>query len=259
MVSFQYFSDIHSEFLSTSPGKINKFNIQPNAPYLILSGDIGNFSSSITTTIYKNFIRNISTKFEKIFIISGNHEYYDTQHNWTPKSSNGNWMQYIDDTIKDITSKYKNVIFLQNNSYDIENTNLTIFGGTFWSQIRQNEPVERAISDYSLIPGFSTNMSSEMHNNSIASLTSEMQSKQERDFIVVSHHLPSYSLINSKYKYFSCNSAFASDIEIAKDSRIKAWFFGHTHIPTESGKFHANPIGYPGENYNLDFNKIVDV
>jgi hypothetical protein len=69
--------------------------------------------------------------------------------------------------------------------------------------------------------------------------------------IVMSHHMPSYELIDTLYiskQYAMINCAFASDVSIADDSRIVAWVYGHTHKSYQNGKFYCNPIGYPGEN-----------
>lgn len=252
MVLFQYFSDVHTEFYMNNPGKIKKLKINSLAPYLILAGDIGYPSNQL----YANFMDILSKKFDKIFLISGNHEYYDT-HN---RNVHGNkWMQHTDDDIQKIVSKYKNIIFLQNQSYNLEDTNITIFGGTFWSKINPNENVQNIISDYHCIPNFTPKISTELHNLAIEKLTNDIGTNPTRDFIVISHHMPLYSLIHTKYKNSGYNSAFATDIDLAMHPQIKAWFYGHTHIPCEFMKFHANPIGYPDENINSNFNKVIDV
>lgn len=250
MTTFQYFSDVHTEFYMSYPGKIHKLHINPSAPYLILAGDIGIPSNKI----YELFLEMISKKFKKIFIVSGNHEYYKLKPN---KKRYNDWMTGVDDSIRKIVSKFKNIVFLQNQLYDIENTNLTIFGGTFWSKINPSERVSSVVTDYETIPSFTPIISNTLHDKAVASLSQALIDNPTRDFIVISHHVPQYSLINMRYKYSGYNSAFASDIEISNSPQIKAWFYGHTHIPNESGKFHANPIGYPDENNFKTFDKII--
>jgi hypothetical protein len=67
MVKFQYISNLHLDLYP-----LGLFDIDAIAPYLLLAGDIGNPYQKK----YELFLENISKKFEKIFIISGNHEYY---------------------------------------------------------------------------------------------------------------------------------------------------------------------------------------
>jgi hypothetical protein len=79
--------------------------------------------------------------------------------------------------------------------------------------------------------------------------------------------MPSESLIDIKYKtknMLPYNQWFYCDndnlIETNKD-KIKCWIYGHTHTPSNkiiNGiPFVCNPIGYPHENYGLDFEKNI--
>ena len=107
--SIQYISDIHLEFY-----KINEVDnilsyIQPNAKICVLAGDIGYPFQKI----YEIFLCGISKKFDEIFLIHGNHEYYRIG-----KNKGKNIKQIIDktnDIIKD--NNLKNIHFL-NNSYN---------------------------------------------------------------------------------------------------------------------------------------------
>jgi hypothetical protein len=80
---------------------------------------------------------------------------------------------------------------------------------------------------------------------------------------MITHHLPSYDLIDEKYKTVNLNSVnqcFASNTDNLIKEPIILWIFGHTHQPTEkiiNGiKCVANPIGYPNELDKPDYNKI---
>lgn len=167
------------------------------------------------------------------------------------------WIEHVDVQIRKIVRKYNNIIFLQNQSYDLPNSDLTIFGGTFWSHIIPQEPIIQTVSDYQLIPGFTPDYSDWLHDQAVDCLTKEIKIKSNRRFVVVSHHLPSYDLIDPKYRCLNSNSAFATEIALAKSQQIVAWFYGHTHFPHEENKFHANPIGYPQENKFIEFNKVL--
>jgi predicted MPP superfamily phosphohydrolase len=255
-ITFQYFSDIHLEFFD-DPHKIDLLNIKPCAPYLIIAGDVDNICHQVQHK-YERFLNHISPLFKYIFIISGNHEYYRTIGK---KQHIDKWLKYIDDNIRTITKKFDNVIYLQNETFDIPDTDITIFGTTLWSEISRDEKreVRGVLSDYTYIPNFGINKPTELFNTSITSLTNALETKKDRKFVVISHHLPSYDLIHPKYKYSGYNSAFASDVKFVNDEHIVAWVAGHTHCPMESGKFHVNPIGYPRENMFVNYNKTFTV
>jgi len=239
--NFQYFSDIHTEFFSEYDLKIFlKIYLESKADYLIIAGDIGNPFS----IIYSCFLKIISSKFKKIFIITGNHEYYSEYP-----------MNKVDEKISKIVLNYSNIVFLQNSVYNIEDTDLTIFGSTLWSNVEEN--TLKNLNDFRKIPNFSFEIYHNLHYNAIKFLEKYLNEHKNKKFIVITHHLPSFSLVDNKEHLI--NSAYASNISIAESSQIVAWFAGHTHRPIELGKFHVNPIGYPNENTFFDLNKIVKI
>ncbi len=249
-MKFQYFSDVHTEQYKANPNKLKRVQefIKPCAPYLILAGDIGDPFSMI----YNKFLTYLSPLFEYIFIIAGNHEYYGNHD-----------MNDVQEEIRHIALSLKNIIFLENEVFCVPNSNIMIFGATFWSDISKEEEndINYIIIDYRCIPEFSIQKSIELYHNSCNILNKILQTYPDNKFIVISHHLPSYSLIDPKYLHAkpSLNSAFASKILHAYDKRIIAWIAGHTHKPLEQGKFHVNPIGYKGENLKVDFNKTFEI
>jgi hypothetical protein len=58
---------------------------------------------------------------------------------------------------------------------------------------------------------------------------------------------------------------FASDLEymLREFRNIVYWFAGHTHkaseIHIENTQIIVNPVGYPGENYDINWCKKVEV
>lgn len=79
--------------------------------------------------------------------------------------------------------------------------------------------------------------------------------------------MPSNSLIDIKYKTINMlpyNQWFYCDmdefIKVNKD-KIKCWFYGHTHTPLDTMineiPFLCNPIGYPNENKEINFEKTI--
>jgi predicted phosphodiesterase len=71
----------------------------------------------------------------------------------------------------------------------------------------------------------------------------------------MTHHLPSFKLINEKYKNSKLSSLFATDLEdIIKKYKIDYWICGHSHnknnIQINNTILTLNPVGYPGEDIN---------
>jgi len=249
-MKFQYFSDIHTEQYKSNHKKwkrIQKFII-PSAPYLIIAGDIGD----PFTILYKEFLAYLSPLFEHIFIVAGNHEYYGQRD-----------MNEVQEEIRKFTASLGNVAFLENDIFHIPNSNISVYGATFWSDIQKNEEddIKYYITDYTCIPNFSIETSKQLFSVSCDKLNDALDTYTTRNFVIISHHLPSYSLIDPKYLHAkpSLSSAFASNIVYTHNPRILAWVTGHTHTSCEQGKFHVNPIGYKGENLKYDFNKTFEI
>lgn len=249
-ITFQYFSDIHLEFYNENLHKIQRLFVKklqeqqyrPNI--LLIPGDIGMPSRPS----YSQFLQAISPLYEKVFITTGNHEYYKMPYNSLSEMDN-----YCRDVCR--TMPQDNVVFLQNDVYNI-NDNLSIFGGTFWTDVPDSKEysVMNSINDYKLIPNITPSLLSLYHEKSVSLLQYHIKNNENNNikWIVMSHHMPSFDLIEPKYKQHNTdiNYAFASDIKIKDDPSILAWVYGHTHSPKEQGKFYCNPIGYPGENPN---------
>jgi predicted phosphodiesterase len=255
-MEFQYFSDIHTELYSgveCPRFQVLIHDLKPIAPYLILAGDIGHPFSDI----YKEFLELVAKKFKRVFLIAGNHEYYTKNGGMRPEA----WMSYVDTHITGICREIGNVTYLQNQVYHFPApSNLSIFGGTFWSLVKHEEEntLRTSSNDLQNIQNLTYDTIRMLHYEACTSLAKALVKHSDRIFLVVSHHLPSYSLVASKYKSCS-NSSHASEIELWKHDRIKAWVAGHTHIPIVAGKFHVNPIGHFGENIDKDFCRKIEM
>lgn len=81
--------------------------------------------------------------------------------------------------------------------------------------------------------------------------------------------MPSYHLIDPKYRGGAAegyNQWFASNLDWLLEKqkeKIRYWFYGHTHSPKESllegVLLLCNPIGYPGENPESHYGKVVEI
>jgi len=248
-MKFRYFSDLHLEFIK--PNKIERFISKiPSGidEICILAGDIGNPYQ----TNYDIFMQFISKNFKKSFIISGNHEYYNKTKT----------IQETNDFMKVYFQKFNNISFL-NNNYEIYD-NYCFIGTTLWSNIT-NPSYD--INDMSSIPHFDHIQYNKLNMLSVDFLEDALQKNE--NCIIITHHIPSETLIDIKYKtltmlpynqWFYCNM---DNLIETKKNKIKCWIYGHTHTPSNviinEIPFLCNPIGYPNENKLLDFQKIFTI
>jgi len=260
-LKIQFFSDVHTECYSGKEAKFLKLTkkIQPIGDILILAGDIGR----VDHIYYRRFLQIISQKFQgkHVFLISGNHEYYHGESSDSYKD----YIDHVHNNIRKIVSEFTNIIFLQNEIFDIPETDICVFGSTMWSDIFPNQEdfISKHVRDYEYIPEFTTKKCRELNKFAVESLVNVLKLNYNKKFLIVTHHLPSFDLIETSKRfdsfYQNFNSAYATKIDstIVQNHNILKWFAGHTHYAQDMEKFHVNPIGYPGENSKQDFNKIV--
>jgi predicted phosphohydrolase len=242
-----YFSDLHLEFIS--PNNIQQFinKIPPSKNDIcILAGDIGDPYQ----TNYSIFMDFITNNFKKTFVITGNHEYYNKTKT----------VQETNEFLYNYFQQFDNITFL-NNSYEIYE-DVCFVGTTLWSKIT-NPKYE--ICDVTKIPQFNYIEYNKLHEISIQFLEDTLQNNT--NCVVITHHVPSDTLTHPKYKnqmllpynqWFCCN--MDEFIQTNKD-KIICWIYGHTHTPSKAlinnVPFLCNPIGYPGENYEFDFQQNI--
>lgn len=213
MITFQYASDLHLELFDTIPRDI----IIPCAPYLLLAGDIGMpFKNN-----YYEFLSDMSTKFIKIFIISGNHEYHYNQYNHTNQQ------------IRNIVEKFDNVIYLDNQVYELDG--IKILGTTLWSDI--DDYGSMAINDFYVIEYrpcelISKEIYVKLHKEAIQFLENEIH-RDDMPKLIITHHAP-HPCMNGKYRGNKLESAFSTDLTYLFQPPVKAFICGHTHQNIET-------------------------
>lgn len=207
----QYLSDVHLEYKYKVP------RIKKQANNLALLGDIGN----PFTTKYHDFIYQASNEFEKVFLIAGNHEY------WHNKS-----ISHTNYKIMDICSKFNNVNFMNNQYY--LNNNILILGSTLWSNIYKSNHLIKGDNKYINI---SCNELNHLYNNCINWLKKEIKNNQDKDIIILTHFVPTFKLIEDKYKtkhFKKYNDRFTTNLDYMIKKPIIAWLCGHSHSVIES-------------------------
>ena len=248
----RYISDIHLEFRKPKFVKkwIQQIPVAQTNEICVLAGDIGNIHSGFES--YDIFMKFISQTFKKTFVIAGNHEYYT--HKYTINQTNDIMTSYF--------HQYTNITFLNNQSeiYD----NYCFIGSTMWSNITD---FRYKINDVSKILNFTCLDYNEINKKCVEFIQNCLF--KNNNCIVITHHMPSESLIHSKYqtydlqlysKWFFCD--MDAIIEQYKHT-IKVWIYGHTHTPSvhllHTVPIICNPIGYPNENKHHDLNKNINI
>jgi len=258
--SLQYISDIHLEKTVVPFSQL----LKPKAQDLALCGDIGDPYSPV----YEDFIRWCSSRWSRVFIITGNHEYF------LPGPDVKKTVESIDAHIASLCKNIgPNVIFLQKNVYYIDDYKIAIVGATLWTA------PDMRIWDR-LAPGFigdpglrgeynsifkrdeNTNMMRPYHPIDITSLhlehkyyISKLLGSMTPGYrvIVLTHHLPSFTLNDKEFAFHPLRSCYASEQDALLKEPVVAWLCGHSHSPMtarfDSGTLVSlNPLGYATEN-----------
>ena len=118
------------------------------------------------------------------------------------------------------------------------------------------------------IPNFDYLQYNKLNDRSVVFLKTMLDEIYEKS-IIITHHVPSSSLIDIKYKtqkyenyhqWFYCN---LDELIYKNRNKIKCWIYGHTHTPSNvrinNIPFLCNPIGYPNQNKNLNFQTNITI
>lgn len=247
---FQLLSDIHLEFY-----KEEVPNITPQAPYLILAGDIG----YPTMNNFSDFMKQVVGKFDKVFYIPGNHEYYCT------RKSEGMTKDDVDKLINELESKI-GFINLHNKTYMLEEVKL--IGCTLWTECTAEnyKLLSSTMNDYKWIRKTETDYISpwdtgSWHYSSKRFLENVLVGDVKK--IVITHHLPSDKFIHPKYLNSPVSCGFYTNLERLFNPSILAWCSGHTHVKVQkqfnNTQLLVNPVGYPGEIKDPDWEFCFEV
>ncbi|AYV85089.1 MAG: metallophosphoesterase-like protein [Satyrvirus sp.] len=241
----RYGSDFHLEMMPNilHPKLVPYWDFKTGSNtkyYLALVGDIGNpYNTNLC-----NFFDKISDKYEKIFYVPGNHEYYNlAKLNFTKEQ--------FDDELRKICDNYENVVLLNNQTYMLDN--IKIIGSTLWSNVPATsaDTISRYMNDYHLIKTLNGNITVEDTNKwnkeSVQFIENEIISAKNPCgvlTIVLTHHAPLFSdnknytadpiYSDSPYKY-----GFHNDLKYLMKKPVAVWLYGHTHY---CSKFMSNNV-----------------
>lgn len=240
-------SDIHLEFLEENWFTVTKpDNPQNLVTCCILAGDIGHPG----TSKYRSFLADAKTKFDHVIVIAGNHEYYNHKD---MKSTEAMMTQDCLDT---------GCIFLNRSSVVIEG--YKFIGATLWADIpsRLFSRMNGYIGDFNNIicdgESFTPIKFNRLHKRDFDFFKNEINTI-DYPIIAISHHAPTYEIVQSKYRDRITTCAYASNMEHLIRDPVKLWINGHLHntdvIEINGTTCVTNCKGYetnPPENIHFD-------
>jgi hypothetical protein len=248
----QYASDLHLEIGTHFVGPAL---LKPVAPILVLAGDIGRPDKQS----YHDIMKYCSRSWASVIIVAGNHEFYNTQPTHPTRKSDT-----VDERlalIRSTVAEFPNVHFLERERMDIQG--VAFLGCTLWTNAMLNAGLaQSSMNDYRLISNDGVGPvtpaeTTAWHMRDQAWLTTELAAcaATETPAVVVTHHLPSYDFIASRYAGSPMNFCFASSCDYLLRPPVRAWIAGHTHTAVHrhwtvgADVIHGvvNPRGYPGE------------
>lgn len=225
MTTIQYASDLHLDYIPN----IKDFDeyLTPSADVLVLAGDI----ASAWNEVYSNFLCWCSWNWKHTILITGNHEYFCNKNEKYSRKE-------TDYHVRVICNTFGNIHFLQRGeTYKIPNTDIVFVGTTLYSDI-DTEIFEdiRNKGDYTkTFVGKTLRRTTpqdlikyhKCHRQAISDgiRTTPPNSK----VIVVTHYLPTKTMLEEEYHNDRLQSCYYSNMDEAIRKPILLWICGHSH------------------------------
>jgi Icc-related predicted phosphoesterase len=251
-MKIQIVSDIHLEF---DP----YYDIAPtDADVLVIAGDVcevGNIE------LFESFFSDISDKFQHIFYVLGNHEYYNSEYFDTQTKA------------KEILDPFPNVHVLDNSVFELDD--ILFIGTTLWTDFNAGSPIamqeaNHNMMDFRIIRHGENQLTVDdikaVNKNCRTFLLGSVQT--DRKVVIITHHLPDMVCVNDKWKQphtMQLNYAFANTglLDSILNQNPVLWIFGHTHdkvdMVVQNTRLVCNPKGYRQENRNFQQHLVVEV
>lgn len=253
-MKIQYASDLHLELQDNS--RFLKYQPLPVVgEVLILAGDI--FYLGNEALLKHPFWDWASENFREVMLVPGNHEFYGGY----------DLLQLHEGWSLEIKS---NVHYFYNAAMNLDGVEFILT--TFWSNIPIQDAfaVEHGINDFRrIISGgevIDFGKFNEEHQRCRSFVQKSLSVPKTGKRIVVTHHLPSFLLMDPLFKGSPMNGAFVSEhFDLIADSDIDYWIYGHSHrnIAATIGSCQcvSNQMGYIAYLEHMDFEpgKIIEI
>lgn len=231
-------SDLHVEHyasLKSFMEVLEKIRL-PTAEFLILAGDICDPLKRAVE--YIELLTYFKKKYKNVILVAGNHEYYSCKYN----------ISQVVTALKSI-AEATGVVFLNRNVAVIDG--IRFIGATLWSAIDKSA-FDQMNDKQNVFENFIYYIDAFIED--FRYLKQELAASLDHDepVVVITHHLPTTRLVHNRFKGYSINAGFSTNItDLVNLHGVKYWFCGHTHEQMEvriaDTIFSVNPMGYPGE------------
>lgn len=236
METFQVVSDVHLEAYARDKPLTDIISVE--ADNLILAGDI----CSQPIRLLKE-LKLACDRYDKVIFVPGNHEYYNTSY------------ETVRDELYDLELLWDNLHVFDEYSR-LQIGDIHVHGCTLWGHIEPEDMFDntRMINDYHriMIDGqiMTCQKMNELNERQASALYNGIQNGKKN--LVVTHHVPSLSLVDPIYANSPCNGSFASEqLKTIQEKDIAVWVYGHSHgrldIEVADTRIIQNCFGYPGE------------
>jgi hypothetical protein len=198
-------------------------------------------------SILKDALSFLSDHYDHIFYVPGNHEYYKSD------AING-WEE-----VKILTGSVSpKVHYSPDQPVVVENRRFHM--DTMWfPEFSLADPFKPCISDFAQIARFEPWVY--IQNESFRQ---NLQRNLSEGDIVITHHLPSYRSVHSRFSDSALNFFFVSEMDqIIEERKPALWLHGHTHEQVDymlgDTRIVASPLGYPRERKPKKITKLIEV
>lgn len=252
-MTIQYYSDLHLEFAANNL-YLHMRPIPPIGEILILAGDITYWNKDSWNN---PFFDDISRKFNTVYYVPGNHEYYLHKN-----------ARHADKSFK---IPIRENVFLVNNISEVHG-DVELFFSTLWTKIPEHKSfmIQELINDYHRITyddrAMTVEDSNRLHHNSLQWLGKALTESKANKKVVATHHVPSQICVPEKFRGSNLNDAFTVELGmLIIDHEIDYWIYGHQHYNTPEMTIHktklvTNQLGYREyEKLNLDIEAIIEI
>lgn len=197
-------------------------------------------------------LRIVSRVFKQTLYVIGNHECYGTTIRAAVEHARWSRGMLSDPELE-------NVVVLENDEYSIDG--VRFLGCTLWfrypSPVASRFKAESGMNDFSQIENFRKTVG-QKNQQSVFFLDHMMRPGD----VVITHHLPSFELIDPVYRASPLNDFFACELhELILEKQPGLWIHGHSHTALDRMLFKTrvvrNPFGYPQENSGFQ-HKVIE-
>ena len=254
-ITIQIYSDLHIEIWNKLP------DIPVKSKYLFLAGDI----CPLNHRLFYKFFDFCSTRWEKVFYVPGNHEFYSERKNYNELDFEYNLK---------LKERYTNIYYLNDTFVEL-NDEINVYGSIFWTfpTYTSTYTAKLDIKDYSYIKYFNKQL------NHVTSLeVNFIKELSEKSFVSLKKHLENTTKITIIMTHFpplregTCNPIYNNQKEDKKNyftwndktinhfnlKNVPLWISGHTHwsytIEKKDCYFISNQLGYNYEDNITKFN-----